>query len=200
MDRKRADTAAILGIHLSGLATNQNFSSFTRAEILDGLDPELNEQREDVRSALRERNIHFLYLGTKQEAQAIRKVVKKPTSFVPPTIVDVIDNEIYNTANQVHALKTYLEDNVQNDNNPYGFIPQSSTIFLPLGLQAIRVLPMLQQYQAVPEGMHIAVFPIPTPANGIHEYATLETKGRVYYTLTGEAAPTLPPYILLGNE
>lgn len=199
MDRERADTSACLGIHLAGLATNNDFSEFTRHTLLDGLDQQLNSKRESAKKAIIEKGLHFLYLGTRQESEAIRKVIHTPNSFIPPQQVEVIDKGIDNTVEQVLALKSYLDSYLKTDKNPAGFILPDSSIIIPMGLQAIRAFPILEKFKAIPEGIKVVLFPIATPLSGMREYVSLETKGRVYYTLTGKGARQPIPYTLLGK-
>lgn len=201
MDRQRADISAILGIYMSGLATGNDFSVFTEGELLDGMNTGLNNQKDRVREALIARNMRFLYLGRKDEADAIRKVIQTRSSFVPPCLVDVIGDTLdINTVGQVKQLKEYIACNIKSEDNPNGFILPDSYVVLPIGLQAMRVLTTMNQFNAIPDGLKIAVFPIATSPNGINEYALLETKGRVFYTLTGQAAMESFPYILLGEN
>lgn len=196
MDRKRADTAAILGIHLAGIVTGNDYSVFTKLRLLDGLDPSLNELRPDVQKSIYDANIHFLYLGTHQEAKAIHKAVQSPSSFIPPYMVDVIENfedrPIDNTTDQVLALKEFFRNktNIFQPNDRIDFV---------LGPQAVRVFRMCRQFEAIPQALVSQVFPEPTPEIGIHEYPLNEIRGAIFYTITGKSHINPSPYIIIGE-
>ncbi len=196
MDRKRADTAAILGIHLAGIATNNDYSVFTKNRLLDGLDPELNDLRPSVRSSIQDANIHFLYLGNQQEADAIRKVVNSQSSFIPPVMVDIIDRlddkPIDNTIGQVLVLKQYLI------NNSNLFKPGDKIDFV-LGPQAIRALRMCNRYEAIPQSLMPQVFPEPTPKIGFQEYPRNETRAAIFYSITNQSSLHPTPYKIIGE-
>ena len=196
MDRIRADTAAVLGIHLAGIATNNDYSMFTQNRLLDEFNPELNEHRPDVRKSIQDANIHFLYLGNKQEADAIRKVVNSKSSFIPPDMVDIFDKvgdkPIDNTIDQVLVIKQYLIDNPN-------LFQAGARIDFVLGPQAIRTLRMCSRYEAIPEALIPQVFPVPTPKSGIQEYPTWETRGAICRVITNQASINPTPYKIIGE-
>lgn len=197
MDRKRADTAAILGIHLAGIAMGKDFSSFTKARLLDGLNPEFESNREEVHQSIRDANIHFLYLGTPQEASGIRKVINSPSSFVPRDMVDVVDSvegrPIDNTLDQVDALKHYFQSrqNIFQDGDKADFV---------LGPQAVRVFRICRQMDAIPHMIVPQVFPESTPQIGIKEYPTNEIRGTMYYVLTRKAHILPADFKIIGSN
>ncbi len=191
MDRQRDDTSAILGIYLAGIATGHDFSDFKNAAVLDGLNPELNGRRNEVYEALRGKGLRFVYLGTPEEASAIRRVISKKSSFVPPDLVDVVDEDIINTAGQVVQLGKYLKKNISRLDAP-------CNIIFPMGIQATRAFPMLKQHDTIPDGVGVSLFPIATPDSGVREFAAMEARGRAFYTLTGDAARGPIPYTLIG--
>lgn len=193
MDRQRSDISAIVGIHIAGIATGNDFSEFTNYNLLDGLTPKLDDKRDLVRQAIEETDIRFVYLGTSAEAEAIRKVLRTQSSFIPNDKVDIIESSDpkYNTLGQVLDLKSYLKSHIQ---------APGTNVIIPMGIQAIRAFPMMRKVDAIPEDLNVFLFPIPTPANGIREYATMETKGRVYYTLTGAASREMASHALIGTR
>ena len=206
MDRIRADLAAIVGIQIAGSKTQHDFSIFSREELLFEFNPELNILRDQVRDSITESGLHFLYLSRSanqdhpaDEAEAIRKVIHSPSSFVPPKSVDIRDQGD-NTFDQVKALKEYLERNLQTESNPNGFLkPGDASVFV-MGQQAIRTFANIAQFNAIPHELQAYILPMSTPQSGFNEYVTMETKGRIVYTMLGQAAQNLARYILLGGS
>ncbi len=209
MDRQRADTAAIVGIQIAGTQTDQDFSIFTHEELL-GFNPALKTLRAQTKQSITDSGLRFLYLSRAKppnevdaikldEAGAINKVIHSDDSFIPPEQVDVIA-EGDNTVDQVKVLKKYLKENLQSESNPNGFLKPGSAIVFVMGPQAIRTFANTAQFNAIPPELDVYLFPTPTPQSGFSEYVTMETKGRLVYTMRQEAAMQLSTYTLLGAK
>ncbi|MDO8619151.1 MAG: hypothetical protein Q7R49_04395 [Candidatus Daviesbacteria bacterium] len=197
MDRRRADTSAILGIVLAGILTKEDYSIFTKYRLLNGLNPELANLRPGVRENILKTNLQFLYLGTPQEATAINKVLHSAYSFVPPEAVTVVDSverhKIDNTIDQVKAIKEFFDTHTD-------LFQDGDIVDFVLGPQAVRVLRMCAQFKAIPNNLKVQVFPESTPKIGVREYATNESKAAIYYAVTKNASIEPHPFEIIGDN
>ncbi|MDO8566247.1 MAG: hypothetical protein Q7S04_03630 [Candidatus Moranbacteria bacterium] len=197
LDRERADTSAILGIQIAAQTTGQNHSLFTKSRILDGLDPDLNRLRPDVHESIEASGTHFLYIGTEQEGDAIRKVLASPTSFIPEDVVTIIDQSIGNTLDSIHALKQFLQSSYPPGETTHG---KPLSIDFVMGAQALRTLRMCNKFDVIPSEALVNLFPMATPQSGIREYPKNEISGTIYYALTNDASLKPVPYSLMGED
>lgn len=197
MDRRRADTSAILGIVLAGILAKEDYSIFTKHRLLNGLNPELANLRPGIRENILKTNLQFLYLGTPQETTAINKVLNSRYSFIPPESVTVVDNvenhKIDSTIDQVKAIKEFFDTHTD-------LFQGGDIVDFVLGPQAVRVLRMCAQFKAIPDNLQVQIFPESTPRIGLREYATNETKGAIYYAVTKNASTEPIPFKIIGDS
>jgi len=194
MDRLRDDRAARLGIVLSGLAIGKDFSVFDSLEPLDANDDDLKELRENAKEAVLASRIRFIYTGRPDEVEAVRKALRQHNSFIPEKIVDIIDDpKIDNTLDQVRELGKSLHEVYEAGNIKAG----DSIVFVAHGPHLVRMAGLLNHFKSIPEDVNILFDPLPIPRLGIAEYPFMETKGKLFNTVSGISAESCQ-YRILG--
>jgi len=201
LDRIGADAAAVIGIKAAGLATGKDFSQLTahpRFPVkIDDL-AHIAQSRQAVHESITSAGVRFLYTGREDETTAINGVLSNASAFIPKAAVDVripkvAPGQEINTFTQTVDLKKYLEMQKAN-----GLLRQGDRIalvsFVP---QAIRILRMMQQLDAIPKNIQLSVVPLATPQNGLPEYPLQEIKDTMYYIFTGKAATKSPEYSVI---
>lgn len=189
-DRERSDLSAILGIQLAGARMGIDFREFRDRRILTGFDPVLDVRREQIRQAILDSGVRFLYLGTNEEVEATRRVVNTKSSFVPQQAVTLISDGIDNAYHQAEALKSFLASKSQ---------PARGSICFALPLKAIRFFRMCEGLKSIPQSMQTYVLPMPTTRSGYPDYVRNEIAGVLNYAVQGRCAPNPSPYRVLGS-
>lgn len=190
LDRMRADIAARLGIHIAGLKTGRDLSSFAKMGLLDNTDPTLNALQPQARQSITNANLHFYYVGRPDEGQDIIKVINTPSSFVPKENVTVINTpDVDNAIDQTRKLGEYLH--AQGDKN---------MVLVCQVPQIPRIMSIINHQKIIPDGVRVYVFLIPTPTLGLKDNTIGEVRRKLntYITHRGEAQSF--PYIILGGK
>lgn len=191
MDRNANDIAARFGIVVSGQKTDQSFSGFARDEMLME-NSKLDRFREAARAAVHAASLKFVYIGRPDEAQAVTRVLKTNSSFIPEDSVSILTGpHIDNTLDQVAALKNYFDEN----SFPNGSIVTIAD-FAP---RLVRISRKIESAQTVPSNLQLALFPIATPNIGNSKLPLFEAKGTLAYIIRGQADIHSCPALILGT-
>ncbi|QQG44756.1 MAG: hypothetical protein HYW86_02470 [Candidatus Roizmanbacteria bacterium] len=194
MDRFRADAVAQAGILIAGKRTGHDLSAFGKVKLLSEKNIELANLRPEARKSIEESGLRFLYLGTPEEGESVRKVLVHPSSFVPAENVDIINNpKITNTLDQVMAMKDYLSQNTT------AIKPGDSILFVCHSPQLMRTLRLIEKQKATPPGINLIVLPLPIPTLGMKLYPEMEIKGMLGHYMTGVGSTAPFPYKIIGQ-
>lgn len=194
MDRYRADLAARVGIVISGVATNRDFSFFAKDELLDGNDPYLNSKRDAAKQAIITAGIHFVYIARPDEGTAMKTALNQKLSFIPAENVTIISGpQVDNVLDQVRETRIYLQK--QGKGRIHG-----NVLFVAHGPQLVRMAGVIKEQSAIPQNLTTYFFPMVVPSTGLYEYPLMETKGRLSLIIRGRSALKSCNYTILGEQ
>ena len=124
------------------------------------------------KDAIRESGPHIVYNGLPIENEAVERVLAEEGTVVPAEKVTVIKDEIRNTIDQINTFR--LPEHALDGGKKIGIVSHAPHL--------ARIIRMIERYQPFPRGTEIILFPLPTPAAGKEEYATMEACGTLYYS------------------
>lgn len=198
MDRIADDEAALLGIRIAGLVTGQDFSAFEKLVLLDQFNPQLNAMREQVRKAISDSGIKFVYIGRPDEINAIKHVLLQKESFIPEESVDLIGSftagenitVVDNTYHQVKAFREYQQTHP---------VENGVDVLVDFAPRMARELHILQERNNT-HPPQLAIWPIASPKPAQDISRELETRGTAAYAIRGWAALDSHPAQILGAK
>lgn len=131
----------------------------------------------------------IFYNGNPEECSAVQAMLDSPDCVIDSEKVVVNDLAVDNTADQIRTFA--LPAGIDLRGKDIGIVSHAPHL--------IRFMYMLERYRPFPDDTKVRLFPVPTPAAGKSEYATLEVRGILYYSLLSpdrEAVVRPFPYLV----
>lgn len=183
-DRARLSRGALLARKIAEARSGVSLES--------GAPSDIDRRKQQTRELIAEYGPELVYNGYPCEMDNLEQLLERPGIIIPREKVTILHGEeLKITADQVRTFRYPDVPGIQD---------KEVAIVSHAAHLGARVLHMLEHYKPLGEGRVPYMSPIAMPAEGLHEAATMEPRGLLFYALLADpaVAATEPhPYQLL---
>lgn len=132
----------------------------------------------------------IFYSGYPAETQFAESLLDREGIIMPKHKVNILHKELHHTPD---AIRTFAYADAEAAGKQVAAVSHAPHL-------GARILPMMELYRPLTDGSVPYMAPVATPAEGMHDFALMETRGLLYYLLLAApiVAATEPhPYQML---
>lgn len=127
-----------------------------------------------------------VYNGSPEQNSAVRRAVLAKDLTVPVGRIEIVEGNFQNTADQIRDMvwPEVLAKELRAKDRDIALISHAPHL--------ARILHFLPRYSALPTGTSPWLFPVSTDGNFRSEYAEMELRAMLYYSLLAKSAAEIP--------
>lgn len=169
-DRKRMGHA----VHLA-----RKIAEINSGETIEpGSPSELPKRLQKTKNLIAEYGPTIFYSGYPAETEFAERLLDRPGMIMPRNKVNILHRELKHTPD---AIRTFAYADAEAAAKEVAIVSHAPHL-------SARILHMLELYKPLTEGSVPYMVPVATPAGGVRNFALMETRGLLYYSLLADPA------------